>query len=165
MKNTEIKLHDEFGNVYYKNLASWENVEHTIRNLDSNEITEKVIEVLPEMQGAQASALLNLESLEIEYHYFIGNTGLQESEHLIPILDFSHPVEEGLELEDLLSEEEIQSLNEEQRENIWEYIQSLSDYQNRIVEASVYYIEERWYEIHSSAIDQAYQTYKQLGLV
>lgn len=163
MNRHEVTFLSTFGKPYKVSLPEWEVIEKALKEADYNEIVEETLKVLPDMQGAKATAYLNLETLEMKYHYFLGNTQLQHSAHLINMFQLSHPVNEGLEVCDFLSQEEIEALPEDT--DIWENINNLPDYHRRLLEAIQDYAVDRCDDNISFATEQAWELYQHLELI
>lgn len=88
---------------------------------------------------------------------------MQRSAHLVNMFQLSHPADEGLEVGDFLSYEEIEALPEDAE--VWEHINNLPDFQDRLREAIQHYAVDRCDDHISFAIDQAWELYQRLELV
>jgi len=124
-----------FGNSYDLEIVNRKKAEELIENLDQEVVLEKLIK--KHSTHGETLAYLNLESKEIEYHHFIGNTDLQQKGHLVLIESISGNLEEGLCVEDFLDDEELKNIGDAEP---WDFIKHLNDYEDRIIEAlKLYY--------------------------
>ena len=101
--------------------------------LDQEEVLQKLLG--KHVKGTRTEALFNIESCEVEYHTFIGNSDLQQRAHLIELYSIEGSAEEGLSIDDFLNEDEI----EEAGDYPWEYIENLEDYEKRLFDAYVFH--------------------------
>jgi hypothetical protein len=106
-------------------------------NMDEEEVVRKTLE--KHVNGTRTEALLNVETGEVEYHTLVGNSDLQQRGHLIDLFHVEGNAEEGLSVEDFLSEEEIEAFEEDA--DFWTIIRELPDYQERLIDAWLHYFE------------------------
>ena len=123
-----------FGNTYKMDIIDKKTAINIINEIDQENVLETLIS--KHSTDGETLAYLNLESKEIEYHHFIGNTDLQQKEHLILLESISGNLEEGLTIEDFLDDKEIENAGSLEK---WDVIKQLPDYDNRLVEAWKFY--------------------------
>lgn len=130
MKTLKKKFLAAFGNTYELEIISKEKAWDIIDGIDQLDVLENLISK-HHSQG-ETLVYLNLESAEVEYYHFIGNTDLQKKGHLVMLESLSGNIEEGLSIEDFLSEEEIENVGER---DTWDVIKELNDYDERLINA------------------------------
>jgi len=134
METTKKTFLGVFGNRYELEIASREKVCNVLDyQLDQEEVLQKLLG--KHVKGTRTEALFNIESCEVEYHTFIGNSDLQQRAHLIELYSIEGSAEEGLSIDDFLNEDEI----EEAGDYPWEYIENLEDYEKRLFDAYVFH--------------------------
>lgn len=156
METTRI-FRSVFGSKYELKILPEEQIEGIIQDLDGADILQGLVE---KHVGDYTYAYLNVSTGEIEYYSFIGNTDLQEKEHLILIDSISGNLEEGLEIEDFLSDDEMEAMgiheDDVQHGAVWGTIRALNDYQERLIEAWKFYYNGLNMEMINAEVDKIY---------
>lgn len=151
METTIKKFSAVFGNTYELEILSKKKVcEILDYEINQEEVLEKILE--KHVNGTRTEALFNISTGKVEYHTFVGNSDLQQREHLIELYSMDGNEEEGLDVDDFLDEEEIEKAGDYP----WDYIKDLNDYQERLLAAYKFhwtgfnenYIRERINELY-----------------
>lgn len=130
MKTIKKRFNAAFGKSYELEILTKEKIWDIIYDIDQEDVLEKLIG--KHLSTGNSAACLNLESGEIEYIVLQGNENLQRDEHLIILETLSGNIEEGLSVEDFLTEKEIEEVGEGEP---WDKIKQLNDYTERLTDA------------------------------
>lgn len=150
MNKIEKTFREEFGDFYTMKVLPKEEVLKRLENLSVSEIIKSLIE---NHVGDETYALFNIGSGEIEVHSFLGNSYLQRSSHLLAIMSVKGSLEEHLSIEDFLSQDEMQSI----KGDVWHHIRNLDDYEERLVDAHIFYSKPLDLEEIKERLDNIYE--------
>lgn len=149
MKQTFI---DSFGSEYERNILPREDVESLIKELNAEEIVREMVRVHDDMSRTYAFFDTSVGKVFIES--FIGNTYFVADGGFITLHIIEGDLEGTLGVRDFLTEEEL--LNVPEYMDIWEYIRSLKDYEDRLEDAVLFYFQGFNKEYISKKLNELY---------
>lgn len=151
METTNKTFRSAFGNKYQADIIDKTTAINLIDEINAQEILRNLIS--KHNSNGFTYCYFNLETSQLEYFNFIGNTDLQEKEHRILLEEISGNLEEGLTIEDFLDDAEIKNLGDKEP---WDYIKQLDDYTERLTDAWVFYYQGFNEENIKNQLDRVY---------